>query len=269
MRRTRLLALAPLAAGLVTATLALAQSHASKPARSGARAKPAASAPPADSPYDDKAAAAPAPPPVASASAPPPAAPVPSGETGPVPAPVSDTADGGGRLSPLNPAANEFSDAGASPPSVDYDRLLADIGSLRARVAAVSDTLFHSRIAIALSTSGDHGRIASLAVSLDDGVVWTSPPTFRAEDTTTVYDHAVAPGHHAVSVEIERRDDRNDTFRTAQRSRFIVDVPADQRLAIEVKLWDDSTMGNDFPSDKTGQYELRVRARAKAQPIPR
>jgi hypothetical protein len=264
MRRTPLLAVAALATGLVTATLALAQSHASKPARSAAKPKPVAPAP-SDSPYDDKAPPAP----VASASPAAPPPPAASGETGPVPPPVSDTADGGGRLSPLIPAANEFSDAGASPPSVDYDRLLADIGSLRARVAAVSDTLFHSRIAIALATSGDHGRIASLAVSLDDGVVWTSPPTFRAEDSTIVYDHAVAPGHHAVSVEVERRDDRNDTFRSAQRSRFVVDVPADQRLAVEVKLWDDSSMGNDFPSDKSGQYELRVRARAKAQPIPR
>ena len=84
-----------------------------------------------------------------------------------------------------------------------------------------------------------------------------------------MYDHAVAPGHHAVTVDIERRDDRNDTFRSAQRSRFIVDVPADERLSVDLKLWDDSSMGGDFPSDKSGQYDLRVRARAKAQPIPR
>ena len=154
--------------------------------------------------------------------------------------------------------ANEFSDAGHPGVTVDYDRLLADIGSLRARVAAVSDTLFHSRIAVSLETSGDHGRIAALTVSLDDGVVWTSPAAFRAEDATIVYDHAVAPGHHAVTVDVERRDDRNDSFRSTQRSRFVVDVPADQRLAVELKLWDDSNMGGDFPADKKGD----VRARA-------
>jgi hypothetical protein len=147
--------------------------------------------------------------------------------------------------------------------------LLADIAALRARVAAVSDTLFHCRMAIAIETSGDHGRIASLSVSLDDGVVWTSSPSFRAEDSTTVYDHAVAPGHHAVTIDVERRDDRNDTFRSMQRSRFIVDVPADDKLNVEIKLWDDSSMAADFPGDKRGQYELRVRARAKAQPLGR
>ncbi|MGH7296247.1 MAG: hypothetical protein ACRELB_15000, partial [Polyangiaceae bacterium] len=191
------------------------------------------------------------------------------GDAGPVPPPPPMESADGGRLSPLNPAANEFSDAGPPVLSFDYDRLLADIGALRARVSAVSDTLFHSRIGIAVETSGDHGRIAAMTVSLDDGVVWTSPTAFRADDTTTVYDHAVAPGHHAVTVDVERRDDRNDAFRSAQRSRFVVDVPADQRLGVEIKLWDDSNMGGDFPSDKKGTYELRVRMRAKAQAIGR
>jgi hypothetical protein len=200
--------------------------------------------------------------PAASVSSGPAPAPAASSAALPVPPPAEGS---GGKLSPLNPAANEFTDAGPPPSSIDYDRLLADIGSLRARVAAVSDTLFHSRIAVSLETSGDHGRIAALAVSLDDGVVWTAPAAFRADDPTTVYDHAVAPGHHAVTVDVERRDDRNDTFRSAQRSRFVVDVPADARLGVEVKIWDDSNMGGDFPGDKKGTYELRVRLRASAQ----
>jgi hypothetical protein len=257
MRKRRVLAGGTLAAVTVIATIAFAQPHA-KPSH-GARPKPAAST---DSPGDDR---SPAAAPSASAAG---AAPAPS-DTGPVPPPVADVTADGGKLSPLNPAANEFSDAGPSPPSLDYDRLMTDIGALRARVAAVSDTLFHSRIAIGLEATGDHGRIAGLSVSLDDGVVWTSPSAFRPEEATTVYDHAVAPGHHAVTVDIERRDDRNDTFRSAQRSRFIVDVPADEKLSVDLKVWDDSNMGGDFPSDKSGQYDLRVRARAKAQPIPR
>jgi hypothetical protein len=170
-------------------------------------------------------------------------------------------------MSPLNPAPNEFSDAGPAAATLDYDRLLADVASLRARAAAVSDMMFHSRVAISIETSGDHGRIAALTVGLDDGTVWTAPSPFRAEDATQVYDHAVAPGHHAVTIDVERRDDREDAFRTSQRSRFIVDVPADTRVALDVKLWDDSSMGADFPSDKKGTYDLRVRASAKAQPL--
>ncbi len=186
-------------------------------------------------------------------------------DAGPVPAPPS-LSPSGGALSPLNPNANEFGDGGAPPATIDYDRLLADVAALRARVAAVSDTLYKSKVAIALETSGDHGRIASLSVSIDDGVVWTSPPTFRASDSTTIYEHSVAPGHHAITVDVERRDDRDDTFRSTQRSRFVVDVPTDQRLAVTLRLWDDSNIGGDFKNDRKGQYELKVRMRAEAQP---
>jgi len=263
MRTTRWLALGTLAAALALGTLATAQPRPGHwPARPSAP-KPKPSAGASDNPYDDKAPAAPA----ASAAPPSPPPPTaPSTAAAAVPAPPPAAAPDGGKLSPLNPAPAEFSDAGPPVLTVDYDRLLADIGALRARVAAVSDTLFHSRIAISLQTSGDHGRVASVNVSLDDGVVWTSPPGFRAEDATTIYDHAVAPGHHAVTVDVERRDDRNDAFRSTQRSRFVVEVPADQRLGVELKLWDDSNMG-EFAADRKGSYELRVRMRAKAQPM--
>jgi hypothetical protein len=206
--------------------------------------------------------------PATSASAPTDIAP--SSDIGVIPAPApqapSDLRDGGVKSSPLNPAPNEFADSGLISTSIDYDRLLADVASLRARAAAVSDTLFHSRLALSVQTGGDHGRIAGLSIGLDDGTVFTSLPGFRAEDATVVYDHAVAPGHHAVTVEVERRDDRNDAFRSSQRSRFTVDVPGDGLLSLDIKLSDESNMGGDFGHDKRGFYDLRVRAEAKAQP---
>lgn len=272
MARAVLLAGGTLVAGMAVCALVWAQQPRAGGGRAGGAARPGGAKPKpsasagGDNPYaDDKGSAGAA----ASSSSgvwPPAAATL--SDAGPVPPPPA-AATTGGQLSPLNPAANEFSDGGMPPMQIDYDRLLADVAALRARVAAVSDTLFHSRIAVALETSGDHGRIAGLTVSLDDGVVWTAPAHFSASDETTVYEHAVAPGHHAVTLDIERRDDRDENFRTAQRSRFIVDVPADQRLGVAVKVWDDSNMGGDFESDKKGGYDLRVRLRAKSEPIPR
>jgi hypothetical protein len=235
-----------LVAALVLATVAVAQPRGARPIA----ARPSSASPSPSAPGG----AAPAPPAA------------PAGESGPVPAPPSAGGDAGTRGSPLNPAPNEFSDAGA-PASVDYDHLLTDLASLRARAAAVSDVLFHSRVAVTLQASGDHGRIAALSVGLDDGTVWTAPIPFRADDPLTVYEHAVAPGRHAVTVDVERRDDRDDTFRTTQRSRFAVDVPVDARLSVDLRLGDDSTMGADFPGDRKGQYDLRVRAQARAQPL--
>lgn len=191
--------------------------------------------------------------------------------TGPVPPPAArESGDGGGvKASPLNPAPGEFASGSldAGSPSVDYDRLLGDIAALRARVAAVGDSLFHSRIGVGIETAGDHGKIARLTVAIDDGVVYTAPQSFHADDMTAIYNHAVAPGRHAVTVEVERKDDRNDAFATSQKSRFIVEVPKDEQLDIEVKITDESTMGGDFPSDRSGRYELRVRAKAVSRPL--
>jgi hypothetical protein len=237
------------------ATLAIAQPR--KPAAKPAR--PPAAKVDAQAPADEAPAAV-----DASMSSSSPATPAAPAE----PPPVSDTLDGGVRSSPLNPAAQEMpgNNVDAGTP-VDYDRLLADIAALRARVSAVSDNLYQSRVAVALQTDGDHGKIARLTVSLDDGVVYTAPPTFAASDMTTVYDHAVAPGRHAVTVDVDRKDDRDESFRTSQKSRFTVDVPRDHRVEVQVKVIDDSNMGKDFPADKNGRYDLRVRVKAVAKPV--
>ena len=183
------------------------------------------------------------------------------------PPPPNEPSDGG-RLSPLNPQPQELpSNAVDAGVPVDYDRLLADIAALRARVAAVSDNLYQSRISVALQTDGDKAKIARLTVSLDDGVVFTAPQTFSASDMTPVYDHAVAPGRHAVTVDVDRKDARDEAFRTSQRSRFTVDVPRDHKVDVQVKIIDDSSMGADFPSDRSGKYDLRFRVKAVAKPV--
>lgn len=176
--------------------------------------------------------------------------------------------DGGVRPSPLNPRPEEMpgqSTADAGVP-LDYDRLLADIAALRARVSALSDNFYQSRIVVALQTDNDHGKIGRLTVAVDDGIVYTAPGTFSASDMTTVYDHAVAPGRHAVTIDVDRKDTRDEGFRTSQKNRFTVEVPRDHRLEVQVKILDDSSMGGDFPSDKSGKYDLRVKVKAFAKP---
>ncbi len=190
--------------------------------------------------------------------------------SGPVMIAQQTAGDSGVKLSPLTPAPNEFpsqnllGDAGAS---VDYDKLMGDISALRARAAAVGDTLFHSRIALSLEIDGDHAKISRLVVSLDDGAVYTAQPNYRPSDMTAIYTHALAPGRHALTVDLDRRDDRNDAFRTSQRSRFVVDIPRDQELGVELTIDDDSNMGKNFPSDQSGRYDMHVRLKASAHPL--
>jgi hypothetical protein len=195
----------------------------------------------------------------------------------PTPAPGSGSSDDLGgpppkpagsaetKLSPLNPEANEFPDGGSQAPPVEYDKLLGDIATLRSRVSALTTTLFASKVRVVVETRGNDARVASFSVTLDDGVVFTAPERFIAEDERTVYEHSVAPGHHVLGVDIERFDTRNKEYRTWQSSRFSVVVPESRLVDAHLIIQDSSDMGKDFPGDQDGEYDLRVRLRARVE----
>src|SRR2546429_678072 len=82
--------------------------------------------------------------------------------------------DGGVRSSPMNRRPEEFPEGGTVSTPADFDKIMGDIATLRARVAAVGDALFKSRIVVRIETRGSHAKIGKLAVSLDEGVVYTA-----------------------------------------------------------------------------------------------
>lgn len=178
------------------------------------------------------------------------------------PPPVDEESDKE-KASPLNPEPEEFPDGGVLPPPGEYNALMADIAALRSRVAALTTTLFASKLRVVVRTDDDVARIESLSVTLDDGVVYAAPEGFSAEDAKTVYEHAVAPGHHVVGVEVERYDPRGKQFKTWQSSKFSIVVPEKQLLQTTLTLEDESDMAEDFPADQDGEYELSVRLRAE------
>jgi hypothetical protein len=178
------------------------------------------------------------------------------------PAPKPSTANSAVRTSPLNPAANEFPQGEAVVSPAALDRLLADIASLRGRIAALTRTLFKSKLRISVESESEHARISRLLVTVDDGVVYTAPERFTADEAVVVFEHAVAPGHHVVGIEIERYDARNRQFQTWQSSKFSVVVPEAKLLSAEIQIEDDSDMAEDFPSDESGEYALDVRLQA-------
>ena len=165
--------------------------------------------------------------------------------------------------SPLTPGPEEFPSGVAKPPPFEYDKLLGDIAALRSRVAALTTTLFASKLRVVVETRGDDARLASFNITLDDGVVFAAPERFTAEDERTVYEHAVAPGHHVVGVELERYDARNKAYRTWQSSRFSVIIPESKLVDTHLVIVDDSDMAEDFPDDADGEYDLRVKLRAR------
>jgi hypothetical protein len=180
------------------------------------------------------------------------------------PTPAVDTR--GSKISPLTPAPNEFPGRLLPTPSTELDRLLGDIATLRGRVAALTTTLFKSRLRVVIEEHGAEARIEALSVNLDDGVVFAAPERFSAEDERVVYEHAVAPGQHVLGLDIERYDLRGRNFRTWQSSRFSVVVPEGKTVEAHFVLQDSSDMAVDFPDDQDGEYELDVRLRARVAP---
>jgi hypothetical protein len=140
---------------------------------------------------------------------------------------------------------------------------MADIAALRSRVAAVTTTLFSSKLRVLVGVEGDDARVASFRVTLDDGVIYAAADRFGGDEPQVVYEHAVAPGHHMLGVEIERYDARNRSYRTYQSSKFAVVVPESQKLETSFRIEDDSDMADEFPDDQDGEYDLRVRLRAQ------
>ena len=196
------------------------------------------------------------------------------GEPKAEPAPPSATDDLGGppakaaagedtKPSPLNPEANEFADGGIQTPPAEYDKLLGDIATLRSRVSALTTTLFASKVRVVVETRGTDARVASFTVTLDDGVVFSAPERFSADEERTVYEHSLAPGHHVLGVDIERFDIRNKEYRTWQSSRFSVVIPESKLVDAHVTIQDSSGMAEDFPDDQDGEYDLRVKLRAR------
>lgn len=192
----------------------------------------------------------------------PPAAVAPADDLG-EPPPPAVTQKEGTKPSPLTPAPGEFPKGVALPPPPDYDKLLASIAALRSRIAAVTTTLYSSKLRVLFSAEGDEAQIASLKLTLDGGVVYVAPDRFSAAEPLVVYEHAVAPGHHVIGVEIERHDVRGRQFRTFQSSKFTVIVPESKQLEADVLLEDDSDMGEEFPDGEDGEYELVASLRAR------
>jgi len=167
------------------------------------------------------------------------------------------------RPSPLNPTPAEFPSTSATPSTSQLDALISRVAALRSRIAALASTMFSSKLRIEVRAEGDTVRLESMHVSLDGGVVYTAPSRAVFDQPAIVYEHAVAPGSHVVSIEVERHDARNPQFSTWQESRFVVVVPEKKLLWTRLELEDESSMAEDFEEDQQGQYQLRVKLLAE------
>lgn len=187
-----------------------------------------------------------------------------------VPAPSTTAA------APPPPAASsaDLADVGPTPPDLsplraEYSSLMDDMVAARELVATLGEDLFQTRVAITVQDrAGDDQSLASFALELD------GTPVFHTEgeiegggDGRQVYEGALAPGPHVLTVAMEQRASQDSEYRYVQRDTYRFIVVRDRRTEIEIVLEDDSDIAQHFAHDGEGRYDVHTRVRVATRAL--
>ncbi|MFO0686168.1 MAG: hypothetical protein U0234_29165 [Sandaracinus sp.] len=211
-----------------------------------------------------------APPPTTTTSSPtPPAAPPPSTSATTTATTTASTA-----AAPPPPASTASADVGPTPPDLsplraDYSALMDDMVAARELVATLGQELFQTRVAISVQDrAGDDQSLASFSLELD------GTPVFHVEgeiegggDGRQVYEGALAPGPHVLTVSMEQRAATDSEYRYVQRDTYRFIVVRDRRTEVGIVLEDDSDIAQHFQNDGEGRYDVHTRVRVATRAL--
>lgn len=284
-----------LSIALAVTTIALATTDADAQRRRGrrARGRTAATAEPAETtpaeetegtvpppdPFADPATAAPAaqrPPETTGATsgtgtaATPPVAPGTAGATAPTAAtpPTSAT--------PPTPPPAESADPGPTPPDLapirqEYVQLMDEMVQARSRVAIVGQELFQTRMTITVQDrTGDEQTLTRFLLELDGTPIHRTDGEIEGgQQGRQVFEGALAPGPHVLTIDMEQRARDDPEYRTTQRESFRFIVVRDRLSEVTIILEDDSNIARDFRSGGEGGFDVRTRLRVATRELPR
>jgi hypothetical protein len=196
-------------------------------------------------------------------------------DAAPAPQATSGVAPTGtNRISPLTPPASEFplptaavtidGDSAATNPR-DYDRLVGEAVSLRARIAAAGDALYRARLNVKLRTSLQHAKVTRLTLLLDGGTVYSSENPVLPESPLGLYQHGIAAGKHTLTIHVFYAQKADATFTASVQTQATIEVPRDRMLDVDLRVDEDSDIADEFSKSQTGSYDLRTRLTAVAR----
>lgn len=165
-------------------------------------------------------------------------------------------------------------DPGPLPPDLgplrsDWSTLMDDMVSARQRVATLGEELFHTRMAVTVQDrAGDDQLLGRFALELDGTPIFHSDGEIEGGDEgRQVFEAALAPGPHELTVELEQAAQEGGEYRYSQRDTFRFIVVRDRRTEITIVLEDDSDIARSFPSGGEGRYEIRTRVRVATRAL--
>ncbi len=234
-----------------------------------------ATAPPED-PYADAPADAAAPPPATTtqASPPPTTTTTTSTQAAPPPTTTATTTPVPPPAPPPMASASTDEDLGPTPPDLsplraEYSSLMDDMVAARELVATLGEDLFRTRVAITVQDrAGDDQSLASFALELDGTPVFhTEGEIEGGSDGRQVYEGALAPGPHVLTVAEEQRASSDSEYRYVDRDTYRFIVVRDRRTEITIILEDDSDIAQHFGNDGEGRYDVHTRVRVATRAL--
>lgn len=233
--------------------------------RGAATEEPAETPPPPEDPFAEGTAAPDAGTEAAAPETPPPASAVPP-------------AAGAGTTAVTPPAAAvtppPAADPGPVPPDLgplrsDWSTLMDDMVSARQRVATLGEELFHTRLAITVQDrAGDDVSLTRFALELDGTPIFHTDGAIEGGDAgTRVWDGALAPGPHEITIELTQESRDGEEYRYSQRDTFRFIVVRDRSTDVTIVLEDDSDIARSFGSGGEGRYEVRTRVRVATRAL--
>lgn len=181
-------------------------------------------------------------------------------------APAAETADDADEADALD---DLFGGPDLGPLRERLTSIMDELVQARSRMAVLGRQLFRTRMRIRVDNrAADEQALARITVELDGA------PVFRHEGAlekqlTHAFEGFAAPGPHLLTVEVEQRSRASDDYGYTIRHTYRVHVLRGKLTDVAVILDDASDMGEDFPEDHDGEYDVRTRLRVEARDLPR
>lgn len=156
-----------------------------------------------------------------------------------------------------------------SPLRAEYTSVMDDMVSARQLVSTLGEELFRTRVVVTVQDrAGDDQSLARFALSLDGA------PIFRTEteieggaEGRQVYEGALAPGPHVLTVETEQRASADPEYRYVQHDTYRFIVVRDRRTELTIVLEDDSDIAQQFTQGGEGRYDVHTRIRVATRAL--
>jgi hypothetical protein len=149
----------------------------------------------------------------------------------------------------------------------ELNTLMDDLVQARTRAALIGKTLFKTLIRVQVQNLvGDDTALAKIVLKLDGAPIFRGDAaSMRGDEARQVFEGYVAPGPHVLSAELEQNSRSDQAYGYTLRESYKFQALRDKRNELQLTLRDSSDMASEFPDDQDGEYDIRMRLRARTR----